>query len=87
MYPASWWRAISGHGFRELSWHHGVPNFMFVRMPTRQIVSRSQSDQDCTNDASQSSGDEQASAVADRMDCHERHHSGVSNVRPSCIGD
>jgi hypothetical protein len=46
------------------------------------LFRRSQSDQDDADDRKYSRSDQQITAFVRKVDCHDRHHTGVSNIRP-----
>lgn len=59
--------------------NHGQPSL------SRRLFCGKQGDQNCADESEAGCGDQQSSAIAARMDGHECHHGGVSQVSPSGV--
>ena len=49
---------------------------------TRWLLRRSQQDQDCTDASKHSRSDQQTLALVWKVNCHDRHDGGMSNIQP-----
>src|SRR5580704_1799033 len=49
---------------------------------TRWLLRRSQQDQDCTDASKHSRSDQQTLALVWKVNCHDRHDDGMSNIQP-----